>query len=131
MHVPVEITSDDSVRKGLTTIREHHGGYVAAVIHFAAYYDFFGRPSPKYDEITVAGTRRLLGGLRELDFRVEQFMFSRTMLVHRPAERANLSTRTGRSSDLGISRVEGPHRAAHLRPARCDPGRPAAHRGRL
>jgi nucleoside-diphosphate-sugar epimerase len=86
VHVPVEITSDESVRQGLAAIREHHGGQVASVVHLAAYYDFFGEPSPKYEEITVRGTSRLLTGLRELDFRVEQFIFSSTMLVHRPAE---------------------------------------------
>lgn len=83
--IPVEITSDDSVREGLRAIREHHGAHVASVVHLAAYYDFFGEPSPKYDEITVRGTGRLLRGLRELDFQVEQFVFSSTMLVHRPA----------------------------------------------
>jgi nucleoside-diphosphate-sugar epimerase len=84
--VPVDITSDKSVREGLRVIHEHHGAHVASVIHLAAYYDFFGEPSPKYDEVTVRGTGRLLRGLRELDFRVEQFVFSSTMLVHRPAE---------------------------------------------
>jgi nucleoside-diphosphate-sugar epimerase/uncharacterized membrane protein len=86
VYVPVEITSDESVRDGLRTIRDHHGAHVASVIHLAAYYDFFGEPSTKYDEITVRGTGRLLRGLRELGFRVEQFVFSSTMLVHRPAE---------------------------------------------
>jgi nucleoside-diphosphate-sugar epimerase len=85
-YVPVEITSDESVREGLRVIREHHGSHVASVIHLAAYYDFFGAPSMKYDEITVRGTERLLRGLHELNFRVEQFAFSSTMLVHRPAE---------------------------------------------
>lgn len=84
--VPVDITSDDSVREGLRVIREHHGAHVASVIHLAAYYDFFGEPSPKYDEVTVRGTGRLLRGLRDLNFHVEQFVFSSTMLVHRPAE---------------------------------------------
>lgn len=84
--VPVDITSDESVREGLRVIHEHHGAHVASVIHLAAYYDFFGEPSPKYDEVTVRGTGRLLRGLRELGFRVEQFVFSSTMLVHRPAE---------------------------------------------
>jgi len=84
--VAVDITSDESVREGLLMIREHHGAHVASVIHLAAYYDFFGEPSEKYDEITVRGTGRLLRGLRELDFQVEQFVFSSTMLVHRPAE---------------------------------------------
>ncbi len=86
VYVPVEITSDESVRTGLKAIREHHGQRVVSVIHLAAYYDFLGEPSPKYDGITVEGTRRMLRGLRELDLDVEQFIFSSTMLVHRPAE---------------------------------------------
>jgi len=86
VHVSVDITSDENVREGLRTIRDHHGAHVASVVHLAAYYDFFGKPSPKYEEITVHGTGRLLRGLRELGFRVEQFVFSSTMLVHRPAE---------------------------------------------
>ena len=86
VYVSVDITSDESVRDGLRTIREHHGAHVASVVHLAAYYDFFGKPSPLYEEITVRGTGRLLRGLRELRFRVEQFVFSSTMLVHRPAE---------------------------------------------
>ena len=57
-----------------------------SVIHLAAYYDFFGEPSPKYDEVTVRGTERLLRGLGELGFRVEQIAFSSTMLVHKPAQ---------------------------------------------
>ena len=85
-YMPVEITSDESVREGLRILREHHGAHVASVIHLAAYYDFLGEPSEKYDEITVRGTGRLLRGLREADFQVEQFVFSSTMLVHRPAE---------------------------------------------
>jgi nucleoside-diphosphate-sugar epimerase len=59
---------------------------VASVIHLAAYYDFFGAPSSKYDEITVQGTGRLLRELRGQGFDVEQFAFSSTMLIHRPAE---------------------------------------------
>ena len=86
VYVPVEVTSDESVRQGLGVIREHHGSHVASVIHLAAYYDFFGRPSPLYEEVTVRGTERLLRGLRELQFTVEQFVFSSTMLVHRPGE---------------------------------------------
>jgi nucleoside-diphosphate-sugar epimerase len=85
-YIPIEITSDESVRDGLRFLREHHGSHIASVIHLAAYYDFFGGPSEKYDEITVRGTGRLLHGLRDADFDVEQFVFSSTMLVHRPAE---------------------------------------------
>jgi len=86
LYEPVEITSDDSVREGLKMIREHHGSHVAAVIHLAAYYSFSGGNSPKYEEITVRGTERLLRGLHEQQFQVEQFIFSSTMLVHKPAE---------------------------------------------
>ena len=86
VYMPVELTSDESVREGLRILREHHGARVASVIHLAAYYDFFGEPSPKYDEITVRGTGRLLRGLHDAGLQVEQFVFSSTMLVHRPAE---------------------------------------------
>lgn len=84
-YVAVEITSDESVREGLRIIREHHGTRVASVVHLAAYYDFFGEPSDKYDRITVEGTGRLLRELQAQPFDVEQFIFSSTMLVHRPA----------------------------------------------
>lgn len=86
VYVSVDITSDESVRDGLRTIHAHHGAHVASVIHLAAYYDFFGKPSSMYEEITVQGTGRLLRELRTQDFEVEQFVFSSTMLVHRPAE---------------------------------------------
>jgi len=85
VYITVDITSDSSVREGLRILQEHHGTRIAAVVHLAAYYDFLGMPSPKYDEITVEGTRRLLRGLRE-GFAVEQFIFASTMLVHRPGE---------------------------------------------
>jgi nucleoside-diphosphate-sugar epimerase len=84
-YVAVEITSDESVREGLRMIREHHGTRVVSVIHLAAYYDFFGEPSDKYEQITVEGTGRLLRELQAQPFEVEQFIFSSTMLVHRPA----------------------------------------------
>jgi len=96
VRIPVDIASDDSVREGLRILREHHGNHIAAVVHLAAYYDFLGKPSPKYDAITVEGTRRLLRGLREgtgrmlrgmrEGFAVEQFIFASTMLVHQPGE---------------------------------------------
>ena len=86
VHVAVDITSDESVRDGLAAIHAHHGERVASVIHLAAYYDFFGAPSNKYDEITVKGTGRLLRELRAQGFQTEQLVFSSTMLVHRPGE---------------------------------------------
>ena len=83
--IPVDITSDQSVEAGLSVLRMHHGKRIAAVIHLAAYYDFIGKPNPKYDEVTVNGTRRLLQQLSE-GFEVQQFVFSSTMLVHKPGE---------------------------------------------
>ena len=88
--VCVDLTSDDSVRAGLDRVRHGYGERIASVIHLAAYYDFSGDPSPKYEEITVKGTGRLLRGLKS--FQVEQFVFSSTMLVHaacEPGERIN------------------------------------------
>ncbi len=85
VRIAVDVASVDGVREGLRMLREHHGQKVAAVVHLAAYYDFVGKPSSKYDQITVEGTRRLLLGLRE-SFEVEQFIFSSTMLVHSPVE---------------------------------------------
>ena len=80
----VDLTSDEHVRGALDHLRHHHGERIASVIHLAAYYDFSGAPSPKYDELTVRATGRLLGALRA--FRLEQLVFSSTMLVHAPAE---------------------------------------------
>ena len=85
VRIPVDITSDDSVKQGFHILKEHHGRRVAAVVHLAAYYDFLGKPSPKYDEVTVNGTKRLLQGLQS-GFDVQQFIFSSTMLVHKPGE---------------------------------------------
>lgn len=90
-HIPVDITSDDSMREGLRILCEHHGTKIATVVHLAAYYDFLGKPNPKYDAITVEGTKRLLHGLRD-GFEVEQFIFSSTMLVHQPGELGQLIT---------------------------------------
>jgi nucleoside-diphosphate-sugar epimerase len=91
VRIPVDIASDESVKEGLRILREHHGTHLAAVIHLAAYYDFLGKPSPSYEQVTVGGTQRLLRGLRE-GFEVEQFVFSSTMLVHQPAEPGQVIT---------------------------------------
>ena len=82
--IDLDVSSDDSVRAGLRRLRERHGDRLASVVHLAAYYDFKGEPSDLYEAVTVEGTRRLLRGLK--DFRVEQFVFSSTMLVHAPTE---------------------------------------------
>lgn len=82
--VLVDLTSHESLQHGLTYVRERYGNTLASVLHLAAYYDFSGKPSRKYDDITVKGTQRLLRALQA--FRVEQFVFSSTMLVHAPCE---------------------------------------------
>lgn len=84
--VRMDITSDDSVQSALKQIREQHGSHLASVLHFVAYYNFSGEHSPKYDQITVHGTQRLLRALHEQAFDVEQFVFSSTMLVHLPCD---------------------------------------------
>lgn len=85
-NIPLDLTSAQSVISGLRTVAEKYGARLASVIHLAAYFDFSGEASSKYQEVTVEGTRRLLRGLRELKFHVEQFVFSSTMLVHAPCE---------------------------------------------
>jgi hypothetical protein len=45
--VPVEITSDEGVREGSRIIREHHGAYLASVIHLAASYDVWASLAPR------------------------------------------------------------------------------------
>ena len=80
--VPVDLASDESVSQALSQIRLHYGSHIASVIHLAAYFDFTGEDNPLYREVNVAGTRRLLSGLRQ--FTVEQFVYSSTMLVHAP-----------------------------------------------
>lgn len=78
----VDLSSDESVQNGMHIVAQRYGKQISSVIHLAAYYDFAGEKSPLYEEITVNGTERLLRDLQRFD--VEQFIFSSTMLVHRP-----------------------------------------------
>ena len=82
--VECDLTNDDSVRDALQTVRQRHGQTVAGCVHLAAHYDFSGESSPLYQTLTVDGTRRLLRGLQR--FNVEQFVFSSTHIVMKPAE---------------------------------------------
>jgi nucleoside-diphosphate-sugar epimerase len=77
----IDLTSEDSLRQALATVRERQGGRIASVIHLAAYFDLTGEPNPKYEQITVRGTQRLLRALQA--FEVEQFVFASSMLAHR------------------------------------------------
>ena len=84
----IDLTSDRSVRQSLERLRKRHGGRIASVIHLAAYFDLTGEPNPKYDQITVRGTERLLRQLQT--FEVEEFVFASSMLVHRPGRPGEL-----------------------------------------
>ena len=78
----VDLTSEDSVRRAVDRVGSVYGRRVASLVHLAAFYDFSGEPSPLYDKVTVEGTARLLEAAKALE--LEQFVFSSTMLVHRP-----------------------------------------------
>jgi nucleoside-diphosphate-sugar epimerase len=82
--VSMDITSEDSINEAMKRIRLGYGDRIASVIHLAAYYDFSGKPSPLYDEITVEGTRKLLRALQK--FEVGQFIFSSSLLVYKPTK---------------------------------------------
>jgi nucleoside-diphosphate-sugar epimerase len=79
-----DLTEDASTTSALTLVRNRYGDRLASVVHLAAYYDFSGKPSDLYSKLTVEGTRRLLKGLQES--RLEQFIFSSTLLVMQPVE---------------------------------------------
>src|SRR6266536_6503670 len=81
--VCIDLTSDASVEAAFARVRTAYGKRIASVIHLAAYFDLTGEPNPKYEEITVRGTERLLRALQSFD--VEQFVFASTMLVHAPS----------------------------------------------
>jgi len=83
--IRVDLTSDEKVRDALAEVRRRFDVRLASVIHLAAYYDLSGEPNPKYQAVTVEGTRRLLRGMRDFAV-VEQFVFASTMLVHAPTE---------------------------------------------
>lgn len=82
--IRMDLTSDQSVADALMRVRQERGNHIVSVLHLAAYYDFSGEPSDKYEKITIKGTGRLLRELKQFD--VEQFVFSSTMLVHAPCE---------------------------------------------
>lgn len=80
--IQCDLTSDQSVAAAVNRVGRDFGESIASVIHLAAYYDFSGEPSPLYEQITVRGTERLLRWLKTT--KLEQFVFSSTMLVHAP-----------------------------------------------
>ena len=85
--VCIDLTSDDSVAAALERLRTAYGDRIASVIHLAAYFDLTGKPNPKYEEVTVRGTERLLRAFQPLE--LEQFVFATTMHSMRPASAAS------------------------------------------
>ncbi len=81
-HISCDLTSDEGTHDAFLAIRQRHGAALASFIHLAAYYSFSGEPSDLYQKLTVEGTRRCLKELQ--NWQVEQFIFSSTMLVHKP-----------------------------------------------
>ena len=93
-HIECDLTDDESVQQAVRKIEQDHGERIASVVHLAAYYDFSGEPSPLYDELTVEGTKRLLRSVKDStadapgagSLKVEQFIFSSSLLVMKPSE---------------------------------------------
>jgi nucleoside-diphosphate-sugar epimerase len=83
--IDLDLTSGESVEAALDQLRGAYGNRIASVIHLAAYFDLTGEPNPKYEEVTVKGTERLLRALE--GFEVEQFVFASSMLVHAPGNK--------------------------------------------
>ena len=105
--IGVDLTSDTSVADALEQVRGMAGDRIASVIHLAAYYDTSGEDNPKYDAVTVQGTRRLLEALKA--FETGQFVFSSTMLVHAPSpDRGVKIDEESRSTRLGPIRSRRP-----------------------
>jgi nucleoside-diphosphate-sugar epimerase len=82
--VNFDITDTNSIKLALERIRYGYGDKIASVIHLAAYYDFSGKPSPLYEEVTVKGTEKFIEALQDLQ--VDQFIFSSTNLIYKPTE---------------------------------------------
>ena len=80
----VDLSDKKSVNTALDAIADEHGRKLAAVVPLAAYFHFPGEDNPLYRKVNVDGTRHLLEALQ--DFKVERFIYSGTMLVHRPGE---------------------------------------------
>ncbi len=79
----IDLSSQESVARAIGDIRRNAGDQIASVVHLAAYFDTTGEDNPKYDAVTVEGTRRLLKELQTLQ--TKQFIFSSTLLVHAPS----------------------------------------------
>lgn len=104
--VCMDLTSIEDFDAAFDRVRFAYGNRIAAVIHLAAYYDFSGESSPKYDQVTVQGTQRLLHTFARLRGGAIY------LLQHDARSRAGgtRQSRHGRLSHrghLGLSSVEG------------------------
>ena len=84
----IDLTSDEGVALALAKSRKRRRGRIASVIHLAAYFDLTDEADPRYEQIRVRGTERLLRELESL--KVEQFIFASSMLVQRGARPGQL-----------------------------------------
>lgn len=80
--IKVNLSNEDSIKSALEQIRIKYGSKIASFIHLAAYYNFKGGEWDMYEKITVKGTEHLLNILNTFD--VEQFIYSSSILVHKP-----------------------------------------------
>ena len=76
--ITADITSDQALVNACTQLRERHGDRIASVIHLAAFFDFSGESDPRYDEVNVRGTQKLIQALQS--FKVEQFVYASPVL---------------------------------------------------
>jgi nucleoside-diphosphate-sugar epimerase len=125
--VCIDLASEKAIAAALDRVRTAYGERLASVIHLAAYFDLTGQPNPLYDQITVQGTQKLLHALQS--FKVEQFVFASTMLVHAPTRPGQPINETSpldfrfpyRESKIRTERLiheqRGPIPAVFVRPA--------------
>ncbi|MCI0382279.1 MAG: NAD(P)-dependent oxidoreductase [Chlamydiae bacterium] len=79
-----DLSSDEKMNQVFDRIKKDFGDHFVSIIHLAAYYNFEGGAWEKYVAITIKGTERLLKNAKKC--KVEQFIFSSTMLIHAPCE---------------------------------------------
>lgn len=123
----VDLTDDESVNAAVKQAADGAGGPIASVIHLAASYDTTGEENPKYEAVTVQGTRRLLESLKAVG--TEQFVFSSPLLVHAPSPEVGTSINEDSPIDppwaYPRSKADTEERRLHHHPAAAH--RPALH----
>ncbi|MBA3237713.1 MAG: NAD(P)-dependent oxidoreductase [Parachlamydiaceae bacterium] len=87
----MDVTNDEVVESCLEKIKERFGEAIDSVIHLVAYYSFGDQDWRKYQNITIEGTERLIQNLKK-HFKLNQFIFSSTLLVYEPCQRGKKIT---------------------------------------